>query len=402
MDTENRVSMSNEKIWNVSEVNAAVREVIEGGFHPFWLEAEVGTLNIHRSGHVYLTLKDLKNQVKGVFFGGAEQARALNLKVGAKIEAFGTLTVYQARGEYQFSIKTLRPVGVGDLQRRFEDLKIKLNAEGLFDESLKKTLPLLPQRIGVVTSPGGAAIRDFLQIITRRFPDINIRIYPAAVQGKGAEREIAAGVKFFNATKGADVIIVTRGGGSMEDLWPFNEEILARAIAESDIPVISAVGHEIDFTISDFVADMRVPTPSSAAELVVVRQEEFKEFISSSKRRISSSLELLMERCRRRFERASGSSVFLQPEHLVREHQQRVDELDLRLNRSVDFSIDRYATKLEHLDSGLDNLNPKAVLKRGYSMIIDVESGKAVMDKVPSGTLLKGIVAEAEIDMVAK
>ena len=394
--------MAEEKIWTVSEVNSAVREVIEGGFHPFWLEAEVGTLNIHRSGHVYLTLKDAKNQVKGVFFGGAEQARGMNLAVGSKIEAFGNLTVYQVRGEYQFSIKMLRPIGLGDLQRRFEELKIKLDSEGLFDQERKKKLPLLPQRVGVVTSPGGAAIRDFLQIITRRFPDICIRIYPAAVQGQGAEKQVAAGVKYFNDTQSADVIVVTRGGGSMEDLWPFNEEILARAVAVSELPVISAVGHEIDFTICDFVADMRVPTPSAAAELVVGRQEEFREFISSSQRRMNSSLDLLMERCRRRFELAAGSSVFHEPVHLMRQQQQRIDELDLRLNRAVDSSLEKYSSTLDHLAAGLNNLNPKAVLNRGYSIILDRDTSKTVMKKVPPGTKLKGLLAEGEINMISE
>jgi len=179
--------MAEEKIWKVSEVNSAVREVIEGGFHPFWLEGEVGTLNIHRSGHVYLTLKDAKNQIKGVFFGGAQQARQLRLAIGSKIEAFGNLTVYEARGEYQFAIRVIRPTGIGDLQRKFEELKNRLNIEGLFDPGRKKPIPLLPRSIGVVTSPGGAAIRDFLQIITRRFPNVRIKIYPAAVQGAGAE-----------------------------------------------------------------------------------------------------------------------------------------------------------------------------------------------------------------------
>lgn len=394
--------MPEEKIWTVSEVNAAVREVIEGGFHPFWLEAEVGTLNIHRSGHVYLTLKDSSNQVKGVFFGGAEQAKSLKLTVGSKIEAFGNLTVYQVRGEYQFSIKVLRPLGLGDLQRRFEELKNKLEAEGLFDSERKKKLPLLPQRVGVVTSPGGAAIRDFLQIITRRFPDICIRIYPAAVQGQGAENQIAAGVRYFNETQSADVIVVTRGGGSMEDLWPFNEEVLARAVAESELPVISAVGHEIDFTICDFVADMRVPTPSAAAELVVGRQEEFRDFIVSSQRRMDSALELLIERCRRRYERAAGSPVFQEPVHLIRQQQQRIDELDLRLNRAVDSSLEKLSSKLNHLDSGLKNLNPKAVLKRGYSIILDRDTGKTVMQQVPPGTKLKGLLAEGEINMVTE
>jgi len=394
--------MAEEKIWTVSDVNSAVREVIEGGFHPFWLEAEVGTLNIHRSGHVYLTLKDSKNQLKGVFFGGAAQARSFKLAVGAKIEAFGNLTVYQVRGEYQFSIKMLRPLGLGDLHRRFEELKLKLNQEGLFAEERKKKLPLLPRRIGVITAPGGAAIRDFLQIITRRFPNICIRIYPCAVQGQGAEKQLAAGVQYFNHTKSADVIVLTRGGGSMEDLWPFNEEVLARAVADSELPVVSAVGHEIDFSICDFVADMRVPTPSAAAELVIGRQEEFYDFITSSQRRIDSALELSLERCRRRLERAAESPVFQEPMHLIRQQQQRIDELDLRLNRALDNAMDKYSSLLERFNAGLRNLNPKAVLKRGYSIILDRDSGKSIMKTVTPGTKLKGLLADGEINMIAE
>ena len=381
-------------------MNAAVREVIEGGFHPFWLEGEVGTLNIHRSGHVYLTLKDAKNQVKGVFFGGAQQARQLNLAIGSKIEAFGNLTVYEARGEYQFAIKVIRPTGIGDLQRKFEELKTRLNSEGLFDQARKKPIPLLPRTIGVVTSPGGAAIRDFLQIILRRFPNVRIQIYPAAVQGAGAEREVAAGVQFFNRAKSADVIVVTRGGGSLEDLWPFNEEILARAVAESEIPVISAVGHEIDFTICDFVADMRVPTPSAAAELVVGKQEEFKTYIDGARRRLNSSLELTLERYRRRLENAAGSPVFSEPQHIMRQHQQRLDELTFRMEQQTERALENSEQRLKQLMTGLNAMNPKAVLQRGYSIILNRDTGKTVMTPdIPPDTPLKGILADGEINL---
>ena len=225
--------MQDEKIWRVSDVNAAIREIVENSLMPFWLEAEVGTLSIQRSGHVYLTFKDEKSQLRAVFFGGAAQCEAMNLRIGTAVEVYGKLTVYEVRGEYQFSIKMMRPVGMGELQRRFEMLKTKLEAEGLFDPARKKTVPVLPGRIGVVTSPEGAAVRDFLQIINRRFPNIHIKIYPSPVQGKGAEIKLAAGIEFFNRHKCVDVIVITRGGGSLEDLWPFNEEILARAVAAS-------------------------------------------------------------------------------------------------------------------------------------------------------------------------
>jgi exodeoxyribonuclease VII large subunit len=394
--------MAEKKLWTVSEVNCAVREVIEGGFHPFWLKAEIGTLNVHHSGHVYLTLKDAKNQIKGVFFRGANQIRANNIVVGTQIEAFGSLTVYQTRGEYQFSIQSLRPVGIGELQRKFEDLKMKLAAEGLFNPERKKQIPLLPSVIGVVTSPGGAALRDFLQIIQRRFPNINIKIYPAPVQGQGAEYKIAEGVRFFNEHNAADVIVVTRGGGSMEDLWPFNEEVLARAIAESNIPVISAVGHEIDTTIADFAADLRVPTPSAAAELVVGKREEFTEYLAGAERRMNSSLELMLERYKRRMDSASGSRVFQEPVYIMRQHQQRIDELELKLDYKISEQINNTKNKLQSFNISLNNLNPKRVLDRGYSILIDEENNKAVTEVPPSGKLLKGIVASGEMKLVVK
>lgn len=392
--------MEREKIWTVSEVNSAVREVIEGGFMPFWMEGEVGTLIIHRSGHVYMTLKDQKNQIKAVFFGGAEQARLLKIAVGSKLEVFGRLTVYEIRGEYQFSIKTMRPMGLGELQRRFEELKNKLAGEGLFDQSRKKTIPILPGTIGIVTSPDGAAIRDFLQIINRRFPNMHIKIYPAAVQGKGAEKQISAGVRFFNRSSKVDVIILTRGGGSLEDLWPFNEEILAREIANSTIPVISAVGHEIDFTICDFVADMRVPTPSAAAELVIGKQEEFQRFLSDCKRRTSAAFELVMERFQRRYERAARSYVFREPLHILHREQQKLDELITRIGMSLSIVVERAGAKLGQFNGRLKALNPIAVLERGYAILTDKRTGKTVADiNIPPGTLLKALLAKGTLNL---
>jgi len=392
--------MAEEKIWTVSEVNSAVREVVEGGFLPFWLEGEIGTLNIHRSGHVYMTIKDKRCQMRAVFFGGAQTARKMNLAVGAAIEAFGNLTVYEVRGEYQFSIRSLRPVGLGDLHRRFEELKKKLAAEGLFDDARKKTLPTLPKSIGIVTSPDGAAVRDFLQVITRRFPNLNIKIYPAKVQGADAAAEIAEGTRFFNRHKNVDVIVLTRGGGSIEDLWPFNEEVVARAVAESAVPVLSAVGHEIDFTICDFVADERAPTPSAAAEIVVGELEGFQEDIRALRDRIDAALDLALERLARRCERAAESAVFSEPRHLLRQHQQRLDELLSRIDASPEAALDKAKANLDKLMAALRNLDPKAVLERGYSIIVERSSGKTVTSpKIPSGTPLKAILAEGELDM---
>ncbi|MEG1979244.1 MAG: exodeoxyribonuclease VII large subunit, partial [Victivallaceae bacterium] len=283
-----------EIVWSVSEINAAVRELVESALVPCWITGEVGTLNIYRSGHVYLTLKDATSQLKCVWFGGERQARYIDLKVGDKIELFGRLTVYEVRGEYQFTIKTLRSCGIGELQRKFDELKQRLAAEGLFDQERKRQIPQMPRIIGVVTSPDGAAIRDFLQILNRRFPNVNVLIYPAQVQGPNAAATIAKGVEFFNR-RGADVIVLTRGGGSMEDLWPFNEELVARSVAASRIPTISAVGHEIDYTICDFVCDMRVPTPSAAAELVIGARADFEERLKRLKRDLNRAVDYRVE-----------------------------------------------------------------------------------------------------------
>ncbi|OGV37045.1 MAG: hypothetical protein A2X48_04335 [Lentisphaerae bacterium GWF2_49_21] len=394
--------MEEEKIWSVSEVNSAIREVLEGGFMPFWLEGEVGNLSIQRSGHVYLTLKDQKSQIRAVYFGGAEIAKKLDLNVGTKVEAFGKLSVYEVRGEYQFIVKSIRAKGIGDLHRLFEEMKNKLAAEGLFDESRKKPIPLLPGKIGIVTSPDGAAIRDILQIISRRFPNLNIKIYPSPVQGKGAEKELAAGIKFFNEKCMVDVIIITRGGGSLEDLWPFNEEVLARQIASSGIPVISAVGHEIDFTICDFVSDMRVPTPSAAAELVVGKQEEFLGAITEYRRRLRGSFDLYLERLKNRFQKAAQSHVFKEPLYLIRERQQKVDEISKRMENSLKFFIEKLKSKSTEFKSRLRNLNPEAVLERGYVIVTSSADGTVVTSPdVPEGTLLDAKFAKGVLQVKA-
>ncbi|OGV37890.1 MAG: exodeoxyribonuclease VII large subunit [Lentisphaerae bacterium GWF2_45_14] len=439
--------METEKVWNVSEVNSAVREILENSLLPFWLQGEVGNLSIHRSGHVYLTLKDERCQIKCVYFGGAALASKIKLAVGMEIELYGKLSVYEVRGEYQFSVKLMRLLGTGALQRRFEELKQRLAAEGLFDESRKKPLPLLPKTIGVVTSPGGAAIKDFLNIVNRRFPDLNIKIYPAPVQGKGAEKLLAKGVSFFNKCCPVDVIVVTRGGGSLEDLWPFNEEILAREIASSKIPVISAVGHEIDFTISDFVADLRAPTPSAAAELVIGRREEFQKELKNFIKTMKSSLEIIYGKLSRRYRDAASSYVFREPSCMLREKQQLLDDLrddmqTLLNERTKDLSVrlvsaskglaltskicaGSIAAKIarlsdslhlrssgifseavrrkESLDSQLKALSPMNVLKRGYSVLYDPETGKAVSSPdLPPCKILGAVTSEGTLELEFK
>jgi exodeoxyribonuclease VII large subunit len=417
--------MSQNKVWKIGEINSAIKELVENSLMPIWVQAEVGTLNIHQSGHVYMTLKDQRSQLRAVFFNGADSARQMRLKVGDQVEVFGKLTVYEVRGEYQLSIRQIRPLGLGDLQRRFEELKRKLESEGLFEPDCKKTIPVLPETIALVTSPGGAAIRDFLQIIERRFPNVHIQIYPTPVQGNGAEKNIAAGIEFFNRAGQADVIVVTRGGGSMEDLWPFNEEVLARAVASSEIPVISAVGHEIDFTICDFVADMRVPTPSAAAELVVGRREEFEKHLQRSEKDLKSSLEFVLQEMKSRLKLASESHVFREPIHIVRQKQQYIDELiksssvclertlhdnDLRLQlvagklKSNSNSYFRLMhSQLDGLIGKLDALGPQNVLNRGFAILKDLETNETITDhNQASGKELQATLSNGTLDLLVK
>ena len=370
--------MPDEQIWSVSEVNRAVRDTLEGAFMPFWMAGEAGSVLLHRSGHAYFHLKDEKSQIRACWFGGAAQCRALGVENGSLLEVFGNLSVYEVRGEYQFNVKKLRLAGIGTLQRRFEEVKKRLAAEGLFDAARKKAIPLLPGRIGVVSSPSGAAIRDFLQILDRRFPNICVKIYPAQVQGSGAAEQVAAGVRFFNRSRSVDVIVVTRGGGSMEDLWCFNEEVLAREIAASDIPVISAVGHEIDFTICDFAADLRVPTPSAAAELVIGRHDEMRSGIDRLHKDMMYCIQNRLASARARVEKVSGSVVFHEPRRLAELKQQYVDELESRLRGALKFHCSEKNHRLAQLEKSLHTLNPARQLERGYAMVFD-ESGKKLI-----------------------
>ncbi|HBM17027.1 MAG TPA: exodeoxyribonuclease VII large subunit [Lentisphaeria bacterium] len=390
-----------DRIWKISEVNSVIKEVLEGALSSFWIEAEIGTMTVHSSGHVYLVLKDESSQMKAVVWKGARLIQNLKLATGSKIEAFGAITVYEPRGEYQFTIRDIRPLGLGDLQRKFEEIKKRLLEEGLFDSSRKKKIPLLPKRIGVITSPTGAAIQDFLNIINRRFPNIHIQIYPASVQGAGAEKDLIKGIQFFNRlSPPPDVLVLTRGGGSMEDLWPFNNEALAREIFASLIPTISAVGHEIDFTICDFVADLRVPTPSSAAELVVAKQDELTEKINNLMAKLNSSINIFIEKTKRHFERLSGSYVFKDPLRMIFERVQTVDEFKTRISHAVELRIEKESSGLERLKAKLQTLNPLNVLNRGYAILQDENSGKIIdSPDTPPGTAVKAMLAGGYLNM---
>ena len=356
-------SAGEERSWTVTELNGVVKTVLEESFRPIWLTGEVGSYNPYRSGHVYLTLKDAASQVRAVYFSGSEVCRKLGLKVGDQVEVFGSLSRYTQRGDYQFYIKKMRMCGVGDLHRQFAVLKEKLAAEGIFDPEHKKPIPFLPRRIGVISSPSGAAVKDFMKIALARFPNLEIRLCPAPVQGKGAAEKLARAVRFFNRAGGVDVIVLTRGGGSMEDLWPFNEEVLARAIYASAIPVVSAVGHEIDFTISDFVADMRAPTPTGAAEQLVPEKRVLLDSLDALRVRMNTAASYAVERSSGRLAQVMGSKVIRDSMRLALERMQRVDMLMQSASVALTRRADAATHRLERVRAEIDAYDPFRILK---------------------------------------
>ena len=387
--------------WTVSELNDAVRTILEGSFRPFWLTGEVGSYNPYRSGHVYLTLKDAASQVRAVFFSGSEVCRRLGLKVGDQVEAFGSLSLYTQRGDFQFYIKKLQLCGVGDLHRQFALLKEKLAEEGLFAPEHKKPVPFLPKRIGVISSPMGAAVKDFMKIALARFPNLEIRLCPAPVQGKGAAEKLARAVRFFNRAGGVDVIVLTRGGGSMEDLWPFNEEVLARAIYASRIPVVSAVGHEIDFTISDFVADMRAPTPSGAAEQLIPEKRVLLDSLDDLKTRMNTAAAYAVERSAGRLAHVMGSKVFRDSMRLALERMQRVDMLMQSASAALLRRADAATHRLERVRAEFDAYDPFRILKRGYVYLAEPGTGRQItgIGGLTAGQRVRAILADGAADL---
>ncbi|HJZ52239.1 MAG TPA: exodeoxyribonuclease VII large subunit [Candidatus Acidoferrales bacterium] len=319
--------MPERRTWKVSELTAHIREMLESALPDVWVEGEVSNCHAAQSGHCYFTLKDSKAQIRCVCF--RDQMRGLKFKPedGLHITVRGALSVYDARGEYQIYVTNIEPVGLGALQLAFEQLKKKLQAEGLFDQARKKPLPVLPRCIGVVTSPTGAAIRDILRVLKRRFPNAHVSLYPVKVQGAGAATEIVLGLQYFNRVQSVDVLILARGGGSLEDLWAFNEEPLARAIFASVIPVITGVGHETDFTIADFVADLRAPTPSAAAEIVVKSREEFERHIADHQRHLIQQMRYRFSQWRHRLRDLQTHRGFRQLERVLRTRRQQLDEM---------------------------------------------------------------------------
>ncbi|MFQ5962875.1 MAG: exodeoxyribonuclease VII large subunit [Candidatus Scalinduaceae bacterium] len=369
-----------EKVFSVSEITRKIRTSLEQSFSNISIVGEISNVRKPGSGHVYLTLKDENAQLQAVIFRNTANKIKFELKDGIEVMSFGSITVYEPRGQYQLIIDEIEPKGIGALQLAFQQLKEKLEKEGLFDPSHKKTIPFIPKKIGIVTSPTGAAIKDILNIINRRFANVEILLNPVKVQGDGAAEEIAEAIIELNKLPDIDVIIVGRGGGSLEDLWAFNEEIVAWSVYNSRIPVISAVGHEIDITIADLVADRRALTPSEAGELVVPRRDLLLEMLEKFKIRLFQSLKNKLTLSKDKLTRIADSYIMKQPLDKLHRLQQRLDEFTQRLNLNITHTLNTEREKLSGIAGKLESLNPFSVLKRGYTITTRLENNKSLCE----------------------
>jgi exodeoxyribonuclease VII large subunit len=436
------------RVWTVRDLVAAVRTHIEREYADAWVEGEISNFRAQNSGHLYFTLKDQGGQISVVVFRSSARLLRFRPADGMQVVVRGRVTIYEDRGQLQIIAEYVEPQGAGALQIAFEQLKAKLEAEGLFEASRKKTIPALPQRIGIVTSPQAAALRDILNILQRRHHSVNVLIYPAQVQGEAAASEVASGVRHFSRARSVDVIIVARGGGSAEDLAAFNDEGLARVVAASGLPVISAVGHETDFTIIDFVADLRAPTPSAAAELVIRSRQEVEDQVAELDARLQRGMRYRLLMGRQRLTELAQHGAFGRMMDLIRRRQQKVDDLSFRLahaqrglletqrrrfeslaaavrhydlrlvlsgiRKELDAKVASMAAaarslllhrrgRFERLTSQMEALSPVAILERGYALVFDA-SGKLVKDsaQVKSGEDVSARLARGKIVATVK
>jgi exodeoxyribonuclease VII large subunit len=431
------------RVWSVAQLVGEVRNHIEREYGDIWVEGEISNFRAAPSGHLYFTLKDGEAQLPVVLFRRQAILLRFRLEDGLQVLVRGRVSVYEQRGQMQLVAETAEPVGAGSLQVAFEQLKAKLHQEGLFAAERKRPLPAFPRCIGIVTSPGGAVIRDFLNVAGRRHFALDVQIYPALVQGEAAAQEISAGIEYFNRARSVDVIVIARGGGSLEDLSPFNSEALARTIAGSALPVVSAVGHETDFTIADFVADLRAPTPSAAAEILTEAQHKLAERVEQLEKRLTHACRYLLMRANERFARIAAPAAFTRIRHAILRRQQRLDELHYQLEaiwrrdcrrlaealqamearllrQDVSHRLRAAKERLAHLESRLGRarqdllvrpkaalsaaeallktLSPLAVLERGYALVFD-QAGELVKDPfaVAEGSIVTARLANGRL-----
>jgi len=375
---------------SIEDLNQWIAAAIEANIPKVWVAGEITDLSQPRSGHIYLGLKDSNAQIRAVLWRSSAERLKFKLEDGQAVLAYGRVDLYSPRGSYQLVIERIEPQGVGALQLAFQQLYQRLSREGFFDADRKKPLVKFPRRIGFVTSPSGAAIQDFLEVLRRRWRGTDVIIIPAKVQGVGAAQEIAAGIALAQRIEPPlDCLVVGRGGGSMEDLWCFNEEVVVRAIAASKIPTISAVGHEIDVTLSDLVADVRALTPSEAAELVVPSEADVLTIVEGYERRLSQSLQQKFDLYRLKLDSIARRPVITRPEEYIAQRAQRIDELGIRIERAIDRTIESMRLKLASSAASLDALSPLKTLERGYSLTRLVDSQTVDPQTVASSLLTK-------------
>jgi exodeoxyribonuclease VII large subunit len=429
------------RIFTVAQINAEIRGLLDATYSDIWISGEISGCKIPSSGHCYFTLKDRDSQISCVCYRSSFRYLRYKPRDGLQVLARGRIDVYEQRGQYQFLVEVIEPQGHGALQLAFEQLKKKLELEGLFEAARKRPLPKFPRRIGIVTSPKGAVIADFIEIVARRFPGLHILLYPAQVQGEGAIEEVCRGIQFFSASRWVDVVVVARGGGSLEDLWTFNEEAVARAIVHCSVPVISAIGHETDFTIADFVADLRAPTPSAAAEMVVCTRQELLDRIAASEQKmlqtvryrialldrrlrqqgIDRALAVLHRNIGRRLQNLDGYEYQMRESlrRVIEERRRKLQGLDQRLRvfdlrprlardrrrleaaeasavHAIRLRLGEHRRKLETCSAKLQQLSPRRILERGYAIVLG-PGGEALKRPVEAGSEVKILVAEGEM-----
>jgi exodeoxyribonuclease VII large subunit len=396
------VNYSEARIYTVSRITKYIKNLFENDYklQDIWILGEISNFRLHSSGHMYFVLKDQESQIKGVMFKGNNLSLRFMPQDGMKVKVRGDISVYERRGEYQLYVKEIVEAGKGELYLAFERLKEKLKAEGLFSEEFKKKLPLIPKNIAVITSPTGAAIRDIITISLRRFPNLSILVVPSLVQGTLAAQEIAKKIYFLNKHfNNLDFIIISRGGGSLEELWAFNEEILARSIYNSKIPIVSAIGHETDFTISDFVADLRCPTPSAAAEMTIPDKSSLINNInllnSKLNKAINRNLELKVEN----INSIKKSIQYQGPENKINQYYQYIDEFSVRIKLRIRHQIELYEEKIKKDKQRLDSLNPGAVIERGYSICRKIPGKEIIkrLNQVEIGNEIEVIISDGKM-----
>ena len=386
-------------ILSVSQLTALIQGTLETTFHSLWVSGEVSEVSRPHSGHIYFTLKDAQAQIRGVIWKSAAARIKFKLEEGQEVICQGDIDVYPPRGTYQLVVRQVEPLGAGALQLAFKQLQQRLAAEGLFDPARKRPLPVFPRRVGFVTSPTGAAVRDFLEVAARRFRGVEVLVIPARVQGDGAAAEIVRGIELANRLVPAlDVLVVGRGGGSLEDLWSFNEEAVVRAIFASRLPVVSAVGHEIDVTLADLVADVRALTPSEAAERIIPSADELTARLGHHERRLVSNLRSRATAARRHVQQLAKSRVLRDPKSLLYDLSRRLDELDVAGARAIRRRLAQASERVRATAARLESLSPLAVLARGFSVTTRT-SGEIVRDAshVAPGETIRTRLARGEL-----